>query len=43
VRVAAPPTAELVLRRKDGRLTIHLLHSAGLRVAGDYAATDFVP
>jgi hypothetical protein len=33
----------VVLRRKDGKLTIHLLNSAGMQVAGDYATTDFVP
>jgi hypothetical protein len=43
VHVAAPPTVEVVLRRKDGRLMIHLLNSAGMQVAGDYATTDFVP
>jgi hypothetical protein len=43
VQVAAPPTVEVVLRRKDGKLLIHLLNSAGMQVAGDYATTDFVP
>ncbi|MDR3718800.1 MAG: hypothetical protein P4K98_08355 [Bryobacteraceae bacterium] len=43
VQVAAPPTVEVVLRRKDGKLLIHLLNSAGMQVAGDYATTDFIP
>jgi hypothetical protein len=43
VQVVAPPTVEVVLRRKKGRLMVHLLNSAGMQVAGDYAATDFVP
>lgn len=43
VTVAAPPTVEVVLRRKDGRLAIHLLNSAGMQVAGDYSAIDFIP
>lgn len=43
VEAAAPPSVEVVLRRKDGRLMVHLLNSAGMQVAGDYATTDFVP
>jgi hypothetical protein len=43
VQVEAPVTVEVVLRRKSGRLMVHLLNSAGMQVAGDYAATDFVP
>ncbi len=38
-----PPTVELVLRRKAGRLLIHLLNATGMQVAGDYIAGDFVP
>ena len=43
VEVTAPSTVEVVLRRKDGRLMVHLLNSAGMQVAGDFAAIDFVP
>ncbi|MGC9999370.1 MAG: hypothetical protein ABSE21_04670 [Bryobacteraceae bacterium] len=43
VSVAAPPTVEVVLRRKDARLAVHLLNSAGMQVAGDYSAIDFIP
>jgi hypothetical protein len=43
VGVTAPPTVEVVLRRQDGRLAVHLLNSAGMQVAGDYAAIDFIP
>jgi hypothetical protein len=43
VQVSAPPTVEVVLRRKSGQLMIHLLNNAGMQVAGDYATTDFVP
>lgn len=43
VHVAGPPTVELVLRRKNERLMVHLLNNAGMQVAGDYATTDFVP
>jgi hypothetical protein len=43
VQVSAPPTVEVVLRRKHGHLMVHLINSAGMQVAGDYAAMDFVP
>ena len=43
VQVSAPPTIEVVLRRKSGKLMIHLLNNAGMQVAGDYATVDFVP
>lgn len=43
VQVGAPPTVEVVLRRKNGQLMIHLLNNAGMQVAGDYSTTDFVP
>ena len=43
VQVEAPPSVEVVLRRKHGSLMVHLLNSAGMQVAGDYATTDFVP
>jgi hypothetical protein len=43
VSVDGPPTLEVVLRRKSGRLMIHLLNATGMQVAGDYAAIDFIP
>ena len=43
VGVTAPPTVEAVLRRKNGRLAIHLLNSTAMQVAGEYAAIDFIP
>ena len=43
VRVVAPPTVEVVLRRKDNQLLIHLLNATNMQVAGDFATTDFVP
>jgi hypothetical protein len=43
VRVSAPSTVEVVLRRKDGQLLVHLLNSTNMQVAGDFATTDFVP
>lgn len=43
VEVQAPTTVEVALRRKDGRLLVHLLNCTGMQVAGDWAALDFVP
>ena len=43
VEVEAPPTVEVALRRKEGRLLVHLLNTTAMQVAGDYATTDFVP
>ncbi len=40
--VVAPPTVEIVLRKKDGRTVVHLLNSTGMQVAGDYAGVDYV-
>ncbi|MGJ5820480.1 hypothetical protein [Paludibaculum fermentans] len=43
VRVDAPPSVEVVLRRKNGQLLVHLLNATGMQVAGDYSTIDFVP
>lgn len=43
VEVQAPPTVEVSLRRKDGRLIVHLLNTTAMQVAGDYSAMDFIP
>lgn len=43
VQVSAPPTVEVVLRKKNGRLLVHLLNSTGMQVAGDFSTVDFVP
>lgn len=43
VSVTAPTTVEVVLRRKNGRLAIHLLNSTAMQVAGEYAAMNFIP
>lgn len=43
VKVTAPPTVEVVLRRKGGQLLVHLLNATAMQVAGDYATVDFVP
>jgi len=33
----------VVLRRKQGKLLVHLLNACAMQVAGDYAVTDFIP
>ena len=43
VAVEAPPALEVVLRRQPGRLLVHLLNSANMQLAGDFATTDYVP
>lgn len=43
VEVEGPPTLEVALRRKDGRLLVHLLNCTGMQVAGEWAAIDYVP
>jgi hypothetical protein len=43
LRVTAPRTVEVALRRKGGRLLVHLLNFAEMQVAGDFAVTDFIP
>ncbi|HET8548870.1 MAG TPA: hypothetical protein VFL57_12730, partial [Bryobacteraceae bacterium] len=42
VRVEAPPTVDISLRRKGARMVLHLTNSTGMQVAGDYAAVDFI-
>ncbi len=42
-QVDAPATVEIALRRKDGKLLLHLGNCTAMQVAGDYAASDFVP
>lgn len=43
VRVEGPPTVEVVLRRKNGLLLVHLLNATAMQVAMDYSAVDFIP
>jgi hypothetical protein len=43
VAVDAPPPVEVVLRRKQGELLVHLVNTTAMQVAGDYATVDFIP
>jgi hypothetical protein len=43
VEIAAPPGIEIALRRKDGKLGLHLLNATAMPVANDYGVPDFIP
>ena len=43
VEVSAPPVVEVAVRRKGGRLYVHLSNLAQMQTAGDFAALDYVP
>lgn len=43
LRVEAPPTVEVVVRKKGGRTIVHLNNSSNMQVASDYATTDYIP
>ncbi len=41
--VDGPPTLEVSLRRKNGKLLMHLGNCTAMQVASDYTTVDFVP
>jgi hypothetical protein len=43
VEVEGPPTVEVVLRRKNGKLYVHLLNLTAMQESERYATNDFVP
>ena len=43
LRVSAPPTVEVALRRKGPKTLVHVLNLAQMQVSGDYAVMDYVP
>jgi hypothetical protein len=43
LQVDGPPMIEVALRKKDGRTIVHLLNSAAMQVASEYAGVDYVP
>ena len=44
VTVEGPPTLDVALRKtKDGRLSVHLLNTAGMPLPDRYGFTDFIP
>jgi hypothetical protein len=43
IEIDAPPSVEIVLRRKAGNTILHLLNTTGMQVAADYAVIDAIP
>jgi hypothetical protein len=43
VRLSAPPSIEVALRKKENRFILHLINCSAMQVAADYAVNDFVP
>lgn len=43
LRIEAPPVIEAALRRKGSRTLLHLVNTAGMQVAADYAVIDYIP
>ena len=43
IEVDAPSTIEVVLRRKDGQLRVHLLNVTAMQVSGEYTTVDYIP
>jgi hypothetical protein len=42
LKIDGPPTVEAALRRKDGRMLLHLVNCTGMQVAAEYMSQDFV-
>jgi hypothetical protein len=42
-QVSGPPSVEVVLRRKAGKLLVHLINCTNMQIANDYAGVDFIP
>jgi hypothetical protein len=43
VEVDGPPTLEVVLRKKNGKLYVHVLNLTAMQTNTHYAVTDFIP
>lgn len=43
VEIDGPPCIDLAVRRKDGKLLIHLTNTAGMQVTSAYTIRDFIP
>jgi hypothetical protein len=43
VEVTGPPCIDLAVRRRDDRLLIHLVNTAGMQIGASYTILDFVP
>jgi hypothetical protein len=43
VEIISPPCIDLAVRRKDGKLLIHMTNTAGMQVTSPYTIRDFIP
>jgi hypothetical protein len=43
VEVSGAPAVEVVLRRKNGRLMLHLINTAGLTASSDFQSSGYIP
>lgn len=43
VELNAPPCVDVSVRKKDGKLLIHLANTSGMQVSQQYAIVDFIP
>ena len=43
VEIDGPPCIDVTVRKKDGKLLVHLLNTAGMQVASAYTIVDFIP
>ncbi len=43
VRLNAPPTVEVALRKKDSDLLVHMVNCTAMQVSADHVADDFIP
>lgn len=43
VDISGPPCIDVTLRRKDGKMMIHLANTAGIQTSAQHTVVDFVP
>jgi hypothetical protein len=43
VRLEGPPTVEVALRNKGGKLLVHLINCTAMQTASEYEVVDFIP
>jgi hypothetical protein len=43
VELESPPCVDMAIRKKNGRLLIHLTNTAGMQISNNYTIIDFIP
>ncbi len=43
VEIDGPPCIDVTIRKRDGKLLVHLLNTAGMQVGSAYTIVDFIP